>query len=269
MAILLRRRLMRALPSASLVAFSLATTTAAVHAQTIVTPKTERTQFTDAEIADGFFKVAFGAEYHLAGRTDRIRKYDKPVRVFVDNKARPDRSQRLRDIVADIASRIEHLDLAVTTERAEAVVTATLVRDRDLYRTMASFYGAERARDIRKTIDPQCLSSFTKDDKLAIINSNVILAADAGRFIFMDCAYEELLQALGPINDTDTVPWTTFNDNVSMSHFGVYDQYLLNILYHPRIRPGMTVDEVTAILPDILPAVRAFVGRRNGLPHAR
>lgn len=269
MAILSHRRIVRTLLSASLIGFSFATMTAAVHAQTIVTPKTEKTQFTDAEIADGFFKVAFGAEYHLAGRTDRIRKYDKPVRVFIDNKARPDRSKQLRAIVADIASRIEHLDLAATANRADAVVTATLVRDRDLNRTMAAFYGAERARDIRKTIDPQCLSSFTKDDRLAIINSNVILAADAGRFIFMDCAYEELLQALGPINDTDSVPWTTFNDGVGMGHFGVYDQYLLNILYHPRIRPGMTADEVKAILPDILPAVRAFVGRRNGLPLAR
>ena len=268
MAILSHRRPMRTLLSAYLVAFLIAATTA-VQAQTIITPRTERKQFTDAEIADGFFKVAFGAEYHLAGRTDRIRKYDKPVRVFIDNKARPDRSGLLRDIVADIAGRIEHLDFAVTTKRSDATITATLVRDRDLYRTIAAFYGAERARDIRKTIDPQCLSSFTKDDRLAIINSNVILTADAGRFIFMDCAYEELLQALGPINDTDTVPWTTFNDGVSMSHFGLYDQYLLNILYHPRIRPGMTADDVKGILPDILPAVRAFVDRRNGLSGAR
>lgn len=260
---------MRTLLSAYLIAFPLAATTVDAHAQKIVTPKTERKQFTDAEIADGFFKVAFGAEYHLAGRTDRIRKYDKPVRVFIDNKARPDRSRPLRDIVADISGRIEHLDLDVTTNRADATITATLVRDRDLYRTIAAFYGAERARDIRKTIDPQCLSSFTKDDKLAIINSNVILTADAGRFIFMDCAYEELLQALGPINDTDTVPWTTFNDGVSMSHFGLYDQYLLNVLYHPRIRPGMTIDKVKTILSEILPAVRAFVDRRNGLPDAR
>src|SRR5262245_8556809 len=60
-------------------------------AQTIVTPQREKKQFTDAEIADGFFKVAFGAESHLAGHVDRIRRYDKPVRVFIDNKARPDR----------------------------------------------------------------------------------------------------------------------------------------------------------------------------------
>lgn len=236
-------------------------------AQIIVTPQREKRQFTDAEIADGFFKVAFGAEFHLAGRVDRIRKYDRPVRVFIDNKARPDRRARMREIVADIGRRIEHLDISVTGQREAADVVVTLVRDRDLHRTIASFYGADRARDIRKAIDPQCLSSFTKNDDFSIVNSNVILAVDAGNFIFADCAYEELLQALGPINDTDEVPWTTFNDKVSMSHFGVYDQYLLNILYHPRVRPGMSADEVKALLPEILPAVRAWVAKRNGLPN--
>lgn len=236
-------------------------------AQTIVTPQRERKQFSDAEIADGFFKVAFGAEFHLAGRVDRIRKYDGPVRVYLDNKARPDRRVRMREIVADIGRRIEHLDISVTEQRETADVTVTLVRDRDLHRTIASFYGADRARAIKKAIDPQCLSSFTKNDDFAIVTSNVIIAVDAGNFIFADCAYEELLQSLGPINDTDEVPWTTFNDKVSMNHFGVYDQYLLNILYHPRVRPGMSVTEVRALLPEIMPAVRAFVAKSNGLPN--
>lgn len=234
-------------------------------AQTVITLQREKKQFTDVEIADGFFKVAFGAEFHLAGHVDRIRKYDRPVRVFIDNKARPDRRARMREVIADVGRRIEHIDIAETLQRDAANVVVTLVRDRDLNRTIASFYGSDRAREIKKAIDPQCLSSFTKDDEFAILSSNVILAVDAGSFVFADCAYEELLQALGPINDTDSVPWTTFNDNVSMSHFGIYDQYLLNILYHPRVRSGMTVDEVKALLPAILPDVRAFVAKTNGL----
>ena len=57
-----------------------------------------------------------------------------------------------------------------------------------------------------------------------------------------------------------------FNDDVQKGFFDVYDQYLLNILYDPRIRPGMTADEVRHILPEIMPAVRAFVAKRNSLP---
>ena len=57
-----------------------------------------------------------------------------------------------------------------------------------------------------------------------------------------------------------------FNDDVQLGFFGVYDQYLLNILYHPRIRPGLTRKEVEAMMPEILPAVRAWVAQVNGLP---
>ena len=92
-----------------------------------------------------------------------------------------------------------------------------------------------------------------------------ILTVDSGDFIFLDCAYEELLQSLGPINDTNSVPWTMFNDQVSMGFFDIYDQYLLNILYDPRIRAGMTVEEVKAVLSDVLADVRAWVRKVNDL----
>ncbi len=93
----------------------------------------------------------------------------------------------------------------------------------------------------------------------------MILAADVGDFVFYDCAYEELLQALGPINDTDAVPWTMFNDEVRMGFFDVFDQYLLNILYHPRILPGMDIEQVRALFPEVLADVKAFIATRTTL----
>jgi hypothetical protein len=81
----------------------------------------------------------------------------------------------------------------------------------------------------------------------------------------VDCAYEELLQSLGPINDTSSVPWTMFNDNVSMGFFDIYDQYILNVLYDPRIKAGMTFAEVKAVLPEVLADVRTFIKKTNNL----
>jgi hypothetical protein len=227
--------------------------------------RNEKKIFTDSEIVEGFMKTAFGAEYHLAGRVDRIRKYDGPVRVFADG-TRTDRKAQLEKIVADIAARVQHLDIAMVDEIENANVQVKLVRDRDLQRTIATFYGSERAKEIRSSLDPQCLSGFRKNDKFEIEHSDVILTVDNGDFVFFDCAYEELLQSLGPINDTSSVPWTMFNDNVSMGYFDVYDQYLLNLLYDPRVRPGMTVQEVKAVLPDVLVDVRAWVRKVNNLP---
>ena len=59
-----------------------------------------------------------------------------------------------------------------------------------------------------------------------------------------------------------------FNDEVQMGFFDIYDQYLLNILYDPRIRPGMTKDEVDALLPEVLSTARAWVRDVNLPRHA-
>jgi|SRR5271165_1932389 len=225
----------------------------------------ERKDFTDAEIVEGFMKTAFGAEYHLAGRVDRIRKYAMPVRVYAEGTSR-ERKAQLVAVVADIGKRIQHLDIAMAERREAATIEVRLVRDRDLYATIEKLYGSERAREIRTSLDPQCLSGFRKNDNFEIEHSDVILAVDVSDFAFLDCAYEELLQSLGPINDTGSVPWTMFNDQVSMGFFDVYDQYILNLLYDPRITPGMNVEEVKVVLPEALTEVRAFVRKVNNLP---
>jgi len=226
--------------------------------------RAERRNFSDAEIVEGFLRTAFGAEFHLAGRVDRIRKFAGPVRVYAAG-SRPDRKAQLAKVVADIGARVAHLDIAMADSPAAANVSVTLVRDRDLDRTIVKTYGRERAREIKTSLDPQCLSGFRKNERYEIEHSDVLLTVDSGDFVFFDCAYEELLQSLGPINDTNSVPWTMFNDKVTMGFFDVYDQYILNVLYDPRIRAGMTVEEVKAALPEVIPDVRAFVRKVNDL----
>jgi hypothetical protein len=230
---------------------------------------TERTGFSNDEIIDGFFKIAFGAELRVAGDANRVRKFDGPVRIYFDNRANANRRADLAGVIADIRSHMRHLDVAMTEDRKAANIVVTLVRDRaELQRTMRTFYGRARANEIERRLTPQCLSGFSEDGEHRIRRSEVILTAEGGEFGFLDCAYEELLQALGPINDDRSVPWTMFNDDVHMGFFDIYDQYILNILYDPRVHPGMTRDEVRALLPDVLPVVRSWVSRANALPGA-
>jgi hypothetical protein len=232
---------------------------------TVATKKrAQRTDFSDAEIVEGFMKTAFGAEFQLAGHVDRIRRYAAPVRVFANGASRKRKTQ-LAAVVADIAMRVQHLDIAMVDTREAATVEVRLVRDRDLDPTIAKLYGSERAREIKRSLDPQCLSAFRKNEAFEIEHSDVILSSDVSDFTFLDCAYEELLQALGPIHDTGSVPWTMFNDEIQMGFFDVYDQYILNLLYDPRVMPGMTVEEVKAVLPEALADARAFVRKVNDL----
>lgn len=227
----------------------------------------EKTDFTDTQIFDGFLKTTFGAEYQLAGKVDRIRKFHKPVRVFITGVERPDRSRQIEAVTADIARRVGHLDIAVTRHREEANLIVQLVNDRDLDRSIRKSYGTAAARKIRTSLNPQCLSGFRKNDRYEIEHAEVILIVDSGDFVFLDCAYEEMLQSLGPINDTPSVPWTMFNDDVSMGFFDTYDRYLLNILYDPRVKAGMSIDQVRPLLPAILKDVRAKVAPSAAKPH--
>lgn len=219
----------------------------------------ERTSFSDDEIKDGFFKTAFHAELQFDRPIERIRKFDEPVRVFVVNDGAPDRRAEIAAIIADIRAHVNHLDLAMTDDRRAANFVVTLVQRRDFARTIRSHYGRDKAKQIQQSLHPQCLSGFSKDQSYRIRRAEAILPADIGEFAFYDCAYEELLQPLGLINDDNSVPWTMFNDTVQMGFFDVYDQYLLNVLYDPRVRPGMTEGEIGKLLPEVLPTVRGRV----------
>lgn len=228
----------------------------------------ERTDFSNEEIRDGFFKIAFGAELQLGAPAERVRKFDEPVRIFVESRGTPDRRPEIAAIIDDIRTHVNHLDVAITNDRRAANFVVRLVADRNLDRTIRALYGNDRAKRIQQSLSPQCLSGIGKDARYRIRRAEVILPVDAGDFTFYDCAYEELLQALGAINDDRTVPWTMSNDEVQMGFFDIYDQYLLNILYDPRIRPGMTRDEVNALLPEVLSTARVWVRDANLPRHA-
>jgi hypothetical protein len=178
-----------------------------------------RVAFTDDEIKEGFFKIAFGAELQLDKPAEKIRKFDEPVRIFVDGEASPDRRAEIAAVINDIRTHINHLDLALTDDRQTANFTVVLVPDRKLNRAIRARHGKGADRQIKQSLNPQCLSGIGRDKTFRIRRAEPILPIDAGDFTFYDCAYEELLQGLGPINDDATVPWTMSNDDVQMGFF--------------------------------------------------
>ena len=67
---------------------------------------------------------------------------------------------------------------------------------------------------------------------------------------------EEILQGLGPLNDDSTLKYSVFNDQSRISKFTKHDRYLMNMLYHPSIKPGMRESDVMEIMPQVLADVR-------------
>ncbi len=77
-----------------------------------------------------------------------MRKFEEPVRIFVTSKGSPDRRAEIATVVADIRSRVNHLDVTITDNRDDANFVVILVGKRNLIATIRSRYGADRAKQI-------------------------------------------------------------------------------------------------------------------------
>ncbi len=66
------------------------------------------------------------------------------------------------------------------------------------------------------------------------------------------CIHEELSQTLGLLNDDPEVRPSIFNDDQEFALLTAHDEYLLRILYDPRLRHGMTAEEGMPIVAEIV-----------------
>ena len=70
------------------------------------------------------------------------------------------------------------------------------------------------------------------------MHSDVILTVDTGDFVFLDCAYEELLQSLGPINDTSRCRGPCSTTRFRWATPTSTTSNILNLLYDPASSPA-------------------------------
>jgi hypothetical protein len=66
------------------------------------------------------------------------------------------------------------------------------------------------------------------------------------------CIHEEITQAMGLPNDHPDVRPSIFNDDQEFALLTVHDEWLLRLLYDPRLEPGMEAATVRPILQGIL-----------------
>jgi len=86
----------------------------------------------------------------------------------------------------------------------------------------------------------------TASNNGGMINGMIFISPTEAADFVEDCVYEELVHAMGLVNDADNTPWFTF-DNLPGHKPRDYDERLLRALYDPRVSTGSTVDDVVAI----------------------
>ncbi len=214
-----------------------------------------QSRFSDAALADGFFRTVFGLEYAASSRgASVVKKFVEPVRLYIDHRARADRRRDVERFVSAVNQAVRGLDLQVVNDPRRANFTVYVV-DRAQYADVIrnDIYNSPRAQ-----VRGRCMVRVLTGTG-GISRAQAVIVSDEGDFLFNRCLVEEVLQGLGPLNDDPTLTASVFNDQSRHTRFMLHDRYVLNMLYHPRIRPGMSRDDVNQVLRSVLADVHSWL----------
>lgn len=210
--------------------------------------------FTDAELIEGFERTVFGSEYRSFGwQSSLVKKFVDPARVYVDDRSGLDRAADARRFIGALPQLIAGLSLSIVSDPDEANFRVFIL-DRASYRQVVT--NEIYARPSSGFAPGKCLVRVVSN-RNGIQRSDAVIVADEGEFLFQRCLTEEVLQGLGPVNDDGRLKESVFNDRSRHASFTDFDRHLLNMLYHPAIRPGMTRAEVRRVLPAVAAEVQS------------
>lgn len=239
------------------------------------------TPYTAEDVARNFERIAFYDEYARGGglRSARdgpgvLRRWRVPVRLRVEFGATVPQAVRDTDgpAVAAYAERLArltrhpvtvsdrnpnfHVIIATEDDRAQTIArvralapgigpaTMALVKNppRNIYCFVLTFSGTNSS----DTPD-------THDKAIALIR------AEQPDLMRRSCIHEEMAQGLGLGNDSPTARPSIFNDDEEFALLTSHDEELLRLLYHPALRPGMSLDEAR-------PVIRRLLDERANVP---
>ncbi|KMK66747.1 DUF2927 domain-containing protein [Puniceibacterium sp. IMCC21224] len=228
------------------------------------------TPITDTMLVRNFVRIALEEEYERGeglrpsnGAPGRIKKWELPVRVTAEFGPSVSEAQRTKDTAelsryVDRLSRVTGHPVLMSESAANFHVLFMSEDDRALIKP--------RIRALVPDINPASLAIFDRLPRA--IHCLVIAFSDSpggysyGRAIALvraehpdllrrSCIHEEVAQGLGLANDSPRARPSIFNDDDEFALLTTQDEYLLKMLYNPRLTPGMSAEEVLPIASEL------------------
>jgi hypothetical protein len=232
--------------------------------------------FTTDDLVRDFVNIGMKDEYvDMGGRYVQsetpalLRRWEKPVRVAVMNgpSSSPEDASRNRANVAAFTSRLAHLtghDVAMGKGSDVNFVvlfmdSAERTQFADQVRAMYPDFAPAVIAALRDApVNLFCITYAFFDPAAPSTYSSaiVLIRAEHPPLTRMSCVQEEMAQAMGLPNDSNEARPSLFNDTREFALLTEHDAILLRMLYDPRLRPGMTIDEVRPLLPAIAEQAR-------------
>jgi len=218
------------------------------------------TTATDEELLAHFELIALRRDFVRAERAV-VLKWAEPLRLHVARHAEveEDGLALLKDHMA-VLDEATGLGVSYVETFEASNFRVLFIDEADFLATTKAFY-AGGDRTVERIVDrANCLTVFQQDapGSGVLVRATVIIPVDKaarGRLLAR-CILEETTQSLGLVADSPDVGRSLFNTGTDVVELNDHDLTLLRLLYHPRMRPGMTPEDALSTAREILPGLR-------------
>lgn len=237
------------------------------------------TAFTDTMLARNFDAIALSDEYERgAGLTPAssdfgpVKKWVKPIRMNTEFGPGIPAAQIETDSarVSRYAARLARVTghpISVTDSAPNFHVLFVSTDDMDRVPL--------RIREIVPDVNPQALRVFDRlprsihclviafsdqPDGYAYGTAIAVIRSEHPDLLRRSCIHEEIAQGLGLGNDDPRARPSIFNDDDEFALLTTHDELLLQILYNPRLRPGMAAETARPIVRQLAAELMGVLG---------
>ncbi|MFY0596233.1 MAG: DUF2927 domain-containing protein [Cognatishimia sp.] len=234
------------------------------------------TPYTSDMLARNFERIAFYDEHAVGtrlqsanGEARQLVRWQDPVRIKVEFGPSVTGEQRTADkaFIDAFAGRLARLTshpIRTNPLRPNFHVFVFGEDDRGtmqarINEVLPGLSSASRAIIQNLPRDMHCLIlANSADDAVPQIKSAVaIVRAEHPDLLRQTCYHEEIAQGLGLLNDSRHARPSIFNDDDEFAFLTSHDEKLLQMLYDPRLKIGMTADEARPIVKQMARALTA------------
>ena len=224
------------------------------------------TPFSRRQLVDNFVKIALFEEFSSIGgqlvrreTATRLHRWVSPVRMSVQFGDSVPLQQRNRDrqSIAKFSqrlSRLTGLQIIQTDVRPNYFVFIVNEDERQVIGPKLRAISPDIDTSAVNTVQNMrrstlCLVFALDADEDAVYDRAVaVIRAEHPDLLRLSCIHEELSQGLGLPNDSPAARPSVFNDDEEFGLLTTHDEYLLRMLYDPRLRPGMTATQARPIV---------------------
>ena len=223
------------------------------------------TPFTDTDLARNFVRIALFNEYVAEGDELRaqanvanLRRFDQPVRIGLEfgGTTPPDRRARDESSVAAYAARLSRITGHPITLAEDNPNFHVFIVNEDERRALGArleelvpgMLPSSRNALINLPKDQLCIViAFAEGESASYSKAISIIRAEHPDLLRTTCIHEELAQGLGLANDSPRARPSIFNDDEEFGLLTTHDEWLLKMLYDPRLQTGMKPAEAAPI----------------------